>query len=70
MQSLKGLTRHWALVFRTASGQPVAHVGRTVVEVRGFVRQCALVELLRWACEQAVQGRSVAEISAALGLPA
>jgi hypothetical protein len=55
---------------RTVSGQPVAQVGRTVGEVRQFVKQCALVELLGWACQQAVQGRSVTEIATALGLPA
>ena len=55
---------------RTASGQPVASVGRTLGEVRHFVQQCAVVELLRWACEQAVQGQSVEEIASQLGLPA
>ena len=55
---------------RTPSGQPVASVGRTLGEVREFVRQSALVELLRWACTQAVEGRSVEEIVQQLGLPA
>jgi Transposase DDE domain len=55
---------------RTASGRPVASVGKTLGEVRQFVQQCAVVELLRWACEQAVQGRSVEEIATRLNLPA
>jgi hypothetical protein len=55
---------------RTASGQVVTDVGRTLGEVRGFVRQCALVELIRWTCEQAAQGRSATEIALRLGLPA
>jgi hypothetical protein len=55
---------------RTASGRAVASVGKTLGEVRQFVRQSALVELLRYACEQAAQGRSVTEIALALGLPA
>lgn len=55
---------------RTASGQPVATVGRTLGEVREFVKQCALVELIRWTCEQAAQGQSVEQISLRLGLPA
>lgn len=54
----------------TASGRPVANVGKTLGEVRQFVRQSALVELLRYACEQAGRGRSVTEIALALGLPA
>ncbi len=54
----------------TASGQPIASVGRTLGEVRQFVKQCALVELIRWACEQAAQGRSAEEIALYLGLPA
>jgi DDE superfamily endonuclease len=54
----------------TASGQTVVSVGQTLGEVRQFVRQSALVELLRYACEQAAQGRSVTEIALALGLPA
>jgi hypothetical protein len=54
----------------TASGRKVASVGKTLGEVRQFVRQSALVELLRWACDQAAQGRSVTEIALALGLPA
>jgi len=55
---------------RTPSGQAVASVGRTLGEVRQFVKGCALVELLRWASAQAAQGRSVEEMAAALGLPA
>ena len=55
---------------RAPSGQAVARVGRTLGEVRQFVKQCALVELLRWTCEQAAQGRSVEEIALSLGLPA
>lgn len=55
---------------RTASGQPVASVGRTLGEVRQFVRECALVELLTWTCEQAAAGHSAAQIAQRLGLPA
>jgi hypothetical protein len=55
---------------RTASGQPVARVGRTLGEVRQFVKQCALVELIRWTCEQVAQGCSAEEIALRLGLPA
>jgi len=55
---------------RTPSGQAVASVGRTLGEVRQFVKGCALVELLRWASEQTALGRSVEEMAAALGLPA
>jgi len=55
---------------RTPSGQAVASVGRTLGEVRQFVKHCALVELLRWASEQAAAGRSVEERAATLGLPA
>ncbi len=54
----------------TASGQRVAHVGRTLGEVREFVKQCALVELIRWTCEQAAQGESATQIALRLGLPA
>ena len=54
----------------TASGQPVASVGCTLGEVRQFVKQCALVELIRWTCEQAAQGRSAEEIARCLHLPA
>ena len=55
---------------RTASGQTLASVGRTLGEVRQFVRQCALVELVEWTCEQAAQGRSAEQIARQLGLPA
>ncbi len=55
---------------RTASGRMVASVGKTLGEVRQFVRQSALVELLRYACEQAALGRPVTEIALELGLPA
>jgi DDE superfamily endonuclease len=55
---------------RTASGQPVATVGCTLGEVREFVKQCALVELIRWTCEQAAQGQNATEIALRLGLPA
>jgi hypothetical protein len=55
---------------RTASGRRVASVGRTLGEVRQFVRQSALVELLRYTWEQAAQGRSVEEIALHFGLPA
>jgi hypothetical protein len=55
---------------RTPSGRTVASVGRTLGEVRQFVKQCALVELIRWTCEQAAQGRSAEEIALSLGLPA
>jgi DDE superfamily endonuclease len=55
---------------RTASDRPVASVGKTLGEVRQFVQQSAIVELLRWACEQALAGRGVEEIAARLNLPA
>ena len=55
---------------QTASGKPVERVGRTLGEVRQFVKQCALVELIRWTCAQAAQGRSAEEIALCLGLPA
>jgi SRSO17 transposase len=55
---------------RTTSGRPVVGVGKTLGEVRQFVQQCAVVELLRWACEQALAGRSVEEIALQLNLPA
>jgi hypothetical protein len=55
---------------RTPSGRAVASVGRTLGEVRQFVKQCALVELIRWTCVQATQGRSAEEIALSLGLPA
>ncbi len=55
---------------RTASGRAVVSVGKTLGEVREFVRQCALVELLRWTCEQAATGRSVEQIAELLRLPA
>ena len=55
---------------RTASGRVVTDVGRTLGEVRQFVKQCALVELIRWTCEQAAQGKSAEEIALCLGLPA
>lgn len=55
---------------RTASGERVPSVGRTLGEVREFVKQCALVELIRWTCEQAAQGQSPTEIALRLGLPA
>ena len=54
----------------TASGQRVSEVGRTVGEVRQFVKQCALVELIRWTCAQAAQGHSAEQIALRLGLPA
>jgi hypothetical protein len=54
----------------TPSGEPLPSVGRTLGEVRQFVRQCALVELIRWTCEQAASGRSAEEIAQSLGLPA
>jgi DDE superfamily endonuclease len=54
---------------RTANGQPVASVGRTLGEVRQFVKQCALAELIRWTCAQAAQGRTATEIALGLGLP-
>jgi hypothetical protein len=55
---------------RTASGRAVSSVGKTLGEARRFVQQCALVELLRYTCEQASQGKSVEEIAAQLNLPA
>jgi hypothetical protein len=55
---------------RTASGRAVPSVGKTLGEVRRFVQQCALVELLRYTCEQAAQGKSVEAIADQLGLPA
>jgi hypothetical protein len=55
---------------RTASGRVVSHVGRTLGEVRQFVKQCALVELIRWTCEQVAQGQSAEQIALRLGLPA
>ena len=55
---------------RTASGRLVASIGETLGEVRQFVQQCAVVELLRWACEQALAGQSLEEIAARLQLPA
>lgn len=54
----------------TASGQPIASVGQTLGEVRQFVQRCALVELIRWVCDQAVTGRKAEEIALSLGLPA
>jgi hypothetical protein len=41
-----------------------------VGEVRAFVKHCALVELLRWTCEQAAQGYTVEQIAGRLELPA
>jgi hypothetical protein len=55
---------------RTASGQVLRKVGRTLGEVRDFVKQCALLELLDWAVEQAEQGRTLEEVATRLGLPA
>lgn len=55
---------------RTPSGQTVAQVGRTLGEVRQFVQQCALVELIRWTCRQAAQGQSAEVIARRLRLPA
>jgi hypothetical protein len=55
---------------RTASGRPVPSVGKTLGEVRQFVQQCAVVELIRWVCEQAAAGRNVEEIASQLNLPA
>jgi hypothetical protein len=55
---------------RTASGRTVRSVGRTLGEVREFVKQCALVELIGWTCEQAKRGRTAEEIALGLGLPA
>lgn len=55
---------------RTASGREVRSVGRTLGEVREFVKQCALVELIGWTCEQAKRGRTAEEIALCLGLPA
>lgn len=55
---------------RTASGQVIRSVGRTLGEVRQFVKQCALLELLRWTAEQVAMGRSVEELAQHLGLPA
>jgi hypothetical protein len=54
----------------TASGRPVASVGRTLGEVRQFVKACALVELIRWVCARAAAGQSAEEIALQLGLPA
>lgn len=55
---------------RTASGQEVRSVGRTLGEVREFVKQCALVELIHWVCDQARQGRTPEQIALRLSLPA
>ncbi len=55
---------------RTASGRVVESVGKTLGEVREFVRRCALVELIRWTCQQAAAGRSPEEIASLLHLPA
>jgi hypothetical protein len=55
---------------RTASGETVASVGHTLGEVRQYVRQCALVELIHWTCEQAAHGHSATQIAQQLGLPA
>jgi hypothetical protein len=57
---------------QTASGRviPAEEVGHTLGEVRDFVKRCALVELIRWTCEQAATGKSVEEIALRLGLPA
>lgn len=55
---------------RTASGQVVGSAGRTLGEVREFVKKCALVELIRWTCQQAAAGQSVEQIAVRLGLPA
>jgi hypothetical protein len=55
---------------RTASGRPVTSVGKTLGEVRQFVQQCALVELIRWVCAQAAAGATPEQIALRLGLPA
>jgi hypothetical protein len=55
---------------RTASGQPVTAVGKTVGEVREYVKQCALAELIRWTCAQTAAGLSVEEILLRLRLTA
>jgi len=36
---------------RTASGRAVESVGRSLGEVREFVKPCAWVELIAWTCE-------------------
>jgi len=38
---------------RTPSGRWVSNIGHTLGEAREFVKQCALVELIRWTCAQA-----------------
>jgi len=55
---------------RTASGEAVASVGKTVGAVRDWVQRSAQVELVRWTCKQAAAGQTVAEIATRLGLPA
>jgi hypothetical protein len=55
---------------RSASGQVLRSVGRTLGEVRDFVKQCALLELLDWTVEQAEQGCTLEEVATRLGLPA
>jgi hypothetical protein len=55
---------------RTGSGRITGSIGRTLGEVRQFVKHCALVELIRWTCEQARAGRTAEEIAGLLGLPA
>lgn len=57
-------------VLRTPSGRPIPSVGRTLGEVRQFVKQCALVELIRWVCAQAAAGATPEEIALRLELPA
>ena len=55
---------------RTASGRPVTRVGKTLGEVRQFVKQCALVELIRWVCAQVAAGATPEQIALRLELPA
>jgi hypothetical protein len=55
---------------KAANGQPVASIGKTVGEVREYVKQCALVELIRWTCAQARAGYNPEQIALRLGLPA
>jgi hypothetical protein len=54
---------------RTRSGRAVTGVGKTLGEVRQYVKQCALVELIHWVCEQAAAGATPEQIVLSLELP-
>jgi hypothetical protein len=55
---------------RTPSSQPVGSIGRTVGEVRQWVKERALEELVRWVHTQAVAGRTLEEVLTPLRLVA